>query len=243
MSPAVQDIHNQMAWLKKTVQTIKNIFKRAKAEGGNALLSILEYRTTPVDGLASPAQLLMGRQLRSVLPTTSKHLEPKTINPDEVTAKRQHLQASQKNYYDRTSHQMSSVRTGDNVYVKLTKDENWKPAQVVAQSSTPRSFSVQTEGGQIYRRNRRHIRHTAQPGQYTQTPSESSGPSGHLNAAQLPPGQLAPDATNYLPGCHAHPTAAQLPPGQPATGAANFKYPICATRSGRQVKPPQRLDL
>ena len=77
---------------EKTVQTIKNIFKRAKAEGGNALLSILKYRTTPVDGLASPAQLLMGRQLRSVLPTTSKHLEPKTINPDEVTAKRQHLQ-------------------------------------------------------------------------------------------------------------------------------------------------------
>ena len=102
---------------EKTVQTIKNIFKRAKAEGGNALLSILEYRTTPVDGLASTAQLLMGHQLRSVLPTTSKHLEPKTINPDEVTAKRQHLQASQKNYYDRTSHQMPSVRTGDNVYM------------------------------------------------------------------------------------------------------------------------------
>ena len=77
---------------EKTVQTIKNIFKRAKAEGGNALLSILECRTTPVDGLASPTQLLMGCQLRSVLPTTSKHLGPKTINPDEVTAKRQHLQ-------------------------------------------------------------------------------------------------------------------------------------------------------
>ena len=103
-------------------------------------------------------------------------------------------------------------------YVKLTKDDNWKPAQIIAQSSTPRSFSVQTEGGQIYRRNRRHLRHSAQPGQYTQTPSESPGPSGHLlNAAQLPPGQLAPDATNYLPGCHAHPTAAQHPPGQPAT--------------------------
>ena len=124
--------------------------------------------------------------------------------------------------------------------MKLTKDDNWKPVQVVAQSSTPRSFSVQTEG-QIYRRNRWHLRHTVQPGQYTQTPSESPGPSGHLNAAQLPPGQLAPDATNYLPGCHAHLTAAQLPPGQPATGAAN--YPICATRSERQVKPPQRLDL
>ena len=88
---------------------------------------------------------------------------------------------------------------------------------------------------------RRHLRHIAQPGQYTQTPSESPGPGGHLNAAQLPPGKLAPDATNYLPGCHVHPTAAQLPPGQPATCAAN--YPICATRSGRQVKPPQRLDL
>ena len=48
MSPAVQAIHNQMDWLKKNKtkkpeQTIKNIFKRAKAEGSNAFLSILEY--------------------------------------------------------------------------------------------------------------------------------------------------------------------------------------------------------
>ena len=61
----------------------------------------------------------------------------------------------------------------------------------------------------------------------TQTPSESPGPSGHPDAAQLPPGQLAPDATNYLPGCQAHPTDSQLPPGQPASGAANYPIIMC----------------
>ena len=46
---------------EKTVQTIKNILSKAKSDGQCAILSILEYRSTPIDGLASPAQLLMGR--------------------------------------------------------------------------------------------------------------------------------------------------------------------------------------
>ncbi|KAK7102371.1 hypothetical protein V1264_020601 [Littorina saxatilis] len=59
---------------ERTVQTVKNILDKAKTDGHSALLSILEYRTTPVDGLASPAQLLMGRQLRACLPSTSHQL-------------------------------------------------------------------------------------------------------------------------------------------------------------------------
>lgn len=40
---------------EKPVQTVKNIVDKAKAGKGLALLSILEYRNTPVDRLVSPA--------------------------------------------------------------------------------------------------------------------------------------------------------------------------------------------
>ena len=62
---------------EKTVQTIKNIFKHAKAEGGNALLSILEYRTTPVDGLAS--SWVVSSDLFCELPPNTWNLRRSTL--------------------------------------------------------------------------------------------------------------------------------------------------------------------
>ena len=66
---------------EKTVQTAKNILSRAKAEGSDPRLVLLEYRSIPVDKLAFPAQLQKGRQLRSILPSAAKHQRPMTVNP------------------------------------------------------------------------------------------------------------------------------------------------------------------
>ena len=58
---------------ERTVQTVKNILK----ENQDPYLAILTYRSTqlPWCGL-SPAQLLMGRQLRTNLPQISEQLKP-----------------------------------------------------------------------------------------------------------------------------------------------------------------------
>ncbi len=56
---------------EKTVQTAKRIFTKAKEDKRDPYLSLLEYRNTPVDGLKSPAQILMSRRLRSILPNTT----------------------------------------------------------------------------------------------------------------------------------------------------------------------------
>ena len=51
------------------VQTIKSLFKKAKESHCDPELALLEFRNTPIAGLASsPAQLLMGRRLRSRFP-------------------------------------------------------------------------------------------------------------------------------------------------------------------------------
>lgn len=45
---------------------------------GDVFLALMAYRSTPVASMGvSPSQLMMGRQLRTTLPTMSSNLEPK----------------------------------------------------------------------------------------------------------------------------------------------------------------------
>ena len=54
---------------KRNVQTIKSLLKQAKEAGNDEYLALLEFWNTRISGLSeSPAQLLMGRHLRSSLP-------------------------------------------------------------------------------------------------------------------------------------------------------------------------------
>ena len=55
---------------EKAVQTVKMLLTKAKADGKDPYLSLLEYRNTPIDDVGSPAQLLMSRRLQSILPNT-----------------------------------------------------------------------------------------------------------------------------------------------------------------------------
>ena len=67
---------------ERTLQTLKQLMKKAETEHKHPYLSLLELRSTPVDGLASPAQLSMSRRLRSAIPCSEKHLRPVVINPE-----------------------------------------------------------------------------------------------------------------------------------------------------------------
>lgn len=48
---------------ERTVQTVKNLLKKAKGSGEDPYLSLLSYRNTPLSDAGSPAQLLMSRRL------------------------------------------------------------------------------------------------------------------------------------------------------------------------------------
>ena len=49
---------------EKTVQTVKKLSSKALSSHQDPCLAILENRNTPMDGFATPAQLLMSRNLR-----------------------------------------------------------------------------------------------------------------------------------------------------------------------------------
>ena len=69
---------------KKAVHTVEQLLKKVKLEQRVPYLSLLEYRNISVDWLATPAQLLMSKQLRSILPTTNNHLWPRVVHPDQA---------------------------------------------------------------------------------------------------------------------------------------------------------------
>ena len=60
---------------ENAVKTCENLMKKVKADGQDPPLALLDWRNTPTEGIgSSPAQRLMGRHTRTLLPTHGKPL-------------------------------------------------------------------------------------------------------------------------------------------------------------------------
>ncbi|KAL5503067.1 hypothetical protein EMCRGX_G009958, partial [Ephydatia muelleri] len=128
---------------ERTVQTVKNILKGNQ----DPYLAILTYRSTqlPWCGL-SPAQLLMGRQLRTNLPQTLEHLKPEW--PYLLRFQEQDLEfkSHQKSNYDRHHrvHQLPDIPDQTEVWITTDKSKP-TPGIVVGKAGAPRSYIVETQ--------------------------------------------------------------------------------------------------
>ena len=117
---------------ERTVQTLKQLMKKAKAEHKDPYLSLLELRNTPVHGLASPSQLSMSRRLRSAIPCTEKHLRPVVINPEQIEEAFERKQEIQKLYYDRSARPLPQIHEGEQIHIyKESPKPHWEPATVI----------------------------------------------------------------------------------------------------------------
>ena len=199
---------------ERTVQTVKRLLTKAQEDRTSPLLGILEYRNTPVDGLKSPAQLMMTRQLRSIVPTTHEPLQPRPNNLLQVVARREHQQALQKKYYDRSAKPLTELKPQEAVFLQM--NDKWHPGKILRPTEEPRSYIVQTQDGGTYRRNRRFIRKD------NTAPCTPSLPRTHDNPS-LPTPQPPVDTSTTTP-------------------AESTPSPATTTRSGRVVRRPRRSD-
>lgn len=140
------------------VKICKQMFSKAKTAKQDALLALLEYRATPLNIGYSPAELLMGRQLRSILPTSQENLLPRNISHNIIKQKQQANKQKVKAYFDKGTKSLPPLELGDSARVQ-NQNKTWKPAQVV-QKHHGRSYTVCTEDGSEYRRNRTHLMKT-----------------------------------------------------------------------------------
>ena len=71
---------------------------KAAESKSDPYLALLEYQNTPIDRFA-PAQIMVGRQLRSLLPSITQNLQPGAFQFDQFRQQREKAQETQSKHY------------------------------------------------------------------------------------------------------------------------------------------------
>lgn len=130
------------------------IIKPSLKKTGDSYLALQAYRSTPLGNGYSPAELLMGRRLRTSLPTADSLLQPSQVDKEALNLWEERRIMNQKRNYDRRHgvRRLQPLMPGDRVWITDRRETG------IVQSSvdTPRSYSVNTQDGNLSR-NRFHL--------------------------------------------------------------------------------------
>ena len=209
--------------VERTVQTVKNLLKKARDSHEDPYLSILNFRTTNKQNQKSPAEMLMGRKLRTLLPAFVEKEE------------RSNKQSNQEKYYNLHAKDMEELEVGDNVRFRDNNSKTWEPAQI-KQKLSNRSYIIKTNQG-VYRRNRRSL-------MKTQEHFDLKPESIDMPIFQSFPSEDYSTPSKVTGSGEVTPTQSQVQGGSPTTPAPTQTSSIphtpamhYTTKFGRVVKP------
>ena len=138
---------------ERAVQTVKNLLKNST----DPFLALLSYRATPLPWCGrSPSELLMGRKIRSTLPTSTQTLTPQWPYLIEFRQANETFKQQQRRDFDQRHRVRDLPNIPDNTDVWITTNGNPVAGRTVQMADTPRSYVVQTPSGQT-RRNRSQL--------------------------------------------------------------------------------------
>lgn len=153
--------------------------KRPLEKAEDPYLALLAYRNTPGPTGWSPAELLMGRRLRTRVPVYPALLTPGQVNNNVVTGRDRQVKERQRAHFDRrhAARRLPKLSPGSTVWVKDLKC----PGKVLHRTDTPRSYWVRTTKGDV-RRNRRALNripaHSGQRDELVLWPANKTAPDG-----------------------------------------------------------------
>lgn len=138
--------------VERAVKTVKSLLKKGDVD--DCTRALLSYRSTPLAGGYSPAELLMGRKLRTTLPVMQSVLTPRWPNLEKLQEKEvANRERMKRNHDERHAAQaLPTLKPDAQVYVRDMDVEG----TVKKVANTPRSYQVQTPKGML-RRNRAHL--------------------------------------------------------------------------------------
>ena len=167
---------------ENAVKTVKRLFKKCKESGQSEFLALLDWRNTPTEGVGtSPAQRLMGRRCKTLLPIAGTLLKPQST-PEEDARAIIGMKKRQQYYYDRNTKARKPIVTGETICMKLPGQERWS-AGTCTQQVDSRSYVVKV-GDNEYRRNRKQIVQGQEPPilEMPEVVDEINAPNHHRQA-------------------------------------------------------------
>ncbi|XP_064470023.1 uncharacterized protein K02A2.6-like [Ornithodoros turicata] len=136
---------------ERTVQTAKMLL----AKSPNVHQALLAHRSTPGQCGYSPAELLMGRKIKSTVQTTPDNLIPQCSHLTEYRKAYHEVQKSQASTYDTRRRACERQELPSETHVKILSGAATH-GTILGTGSTPRSHVVQTSAG-VTRCTSRHL--------------------------------------------------------------------------------------
>jgi hypothetical protein len=205
---------------ERTIQTLKKVLKKARKEGTDLNLAILELRNTPRNNdFGSPAQRLFSRRTKSLLPVSDQLLKPKVV--ENVTTNLKKERDRQKRYYDQHTASLPKLSKGDHVLAKTDPQANWQPAKVKKEIA-PRSYLITDNNNRVLRRNRSHLMKVPGPSS-TNVETRSARRSGETRPASSEQEVQSERQTTQV-----------------ETSNLSEKAGLVTSRCGRTIKPNRR---
>ena len=154
----------------------------------------------------SPAELSMGRKLRSNLPQTIDQLTPKWSYLENFSQSNEAFKKKQQWNYDRRHRARPLIPIPNDSPVWVNMGTSNIPGRVVGQHSAPRSYIVETPSG-LLRRNRHHLNPSpnlefSEPVTHSDDTEQMQTSAGDDNTEEPPP---RPIMTRSRTGTTIHP--------------------------------------
>ena len=194
--------------------------------------ALMEWRASPNRDFVSPSERLYSRKIRTLVPMSTETLQPKPVNLEEIASARRERQQRMASTYDKGSKDLSTLRYGQPVLVKTVNDRamKWRPGTILEPMSE-RSYLLQNDNGNIVRRNRAALQEIPDNKQMHPRSPTRTQPT-------IFEGTTTPRASAFkIKRNRVVTSTSESPQVAPETPPPN------RTRSGREVKRPQKLSL
>ena len=210
------------------VKIVKHILQTAD----DPWRAIMEWRASPNRDFVSPSERLYSRKIRTLVPMSTETLQPKPVDLEEIASARRERQQRMASTYDKGSKDLSTLRYGQPVLVKTVNDRamKWRPGTILEPMSE-RSYLLQNDNGNIVRRNRAALQEIPDNKQMHPRSPTRTQPT-------IFEGTTTPRASDFkIKRNRVVTSTSESPQEAPETPPPN------RTRSGREVKRPQKLSL
>lgn len=214
---------------ERGVRSAKQLLEKCARDGSDIYAALLNLRNTPRNGMPSPAQRLLSRRTRTLIPVVETQLLPHVET--DVQAALFRLRTKGKMSHDKSARRLSPLEPGQVVRMETSRGFD-KLATVHGKARQPNSYVVHSDG-RTYVRNRRHLLPVAES--YSSIPASFAPvvpPEPRAEPSATVPNDTPNDERNAP--LHNNDDFRQQ--------VADSETPLVVTRSGRTCKPNPKFN-